>query len=119
MYFFNVNILIKQLLPPTWRVARYKFIKSLSKPLEDIKQSFDTFRFQSYAKVNLSAQHAIIENHIVTITGVVYGVYVADGVLANTFSVNVPTAGQPFSNQINQFLTKVTPKGRAFTLNFY
>ncbi len=133
MYFFDIDIFIKQLLPPHWRYVKtpdgeggfedkeqgkFYFLKAVMSPIKSLLNDFKLFRASSKAKVNLNAQVMVIEHHVKTITGAIYGVYVTDH-LDNQFKVNVPVAHIAHSDAINSFLKKVTPLGRKYTINFY
>ena len=133
MYFLDLNILAKQLLPPSWRVIRetvgavttekdsgqMSFLKVALKPFKVLLLDFNTFRQEAKSKVNLSAQTMVIEHHIEQLTSIRYGVFVSDEDAPNRFSVNVPTNGQTKEQEIRQFLRKVVPAGRSYQLIFY
>lgn len=126
MYFLDINILIKQILPPNWRrnqlndnSGKVEFLNSISEPFKQLLNDFQIFRKDAKSRINLTAQPVVIENHIRTITGLSYGVFVSDTGQTNYFSVNVPISAQGFENDIKQFLGRVTPIGRKHTLNFY
>ncbi len=133
MYFFDLNILALQLLPPSWRVIKetvgtitternsgqMNYLKAVLKPFKLLLQDFHTFREQAKSKVNLSAQVVVIEHHIEQLTGIRYGIFVSDEAALNHFSVNVPVAGQTKEKEIIQFLQKVVPAGRKHQLIFY
>lgn len=120
-------------MPPHWRdvkvddgeggyidkpTGKFYFLKAITKPFQAIFEDFKEFRKETNSKINLNAQVGIIEQHIKKITGAVYGVYVSDH-LYNQFIVNIPIAYISHKDEIVSFLTKVTPLGRRFNLNFY
>lgn len=126
MYFLDIKVLIKQILPPNWRrnqlnenSGKVEFLNSISEPFKQLLNDFQIFRKDAKSRINLTAQPVVIENHIRTITGLSYGVFVSDTGQTNYFSVNVPISAQGFENDIKQFLARVTPIGRKHTLNFY
>ncbi len=133
MYFLDIEILIKQLLPPSWRMIKetvgtvtierdsgqMNYLKATLKPFKLLLQDFHAFRKQAKSKVNLSAQVVVIEHHIEQLTGIRYGIFVSNEAAPNHFSVNVPIAGQTKEKEIIQFLQKVVPAGRKHQLIFY
>ena len=133
MYFLDLDILIKQLLPPWWRIIRKQtptgiietdsgetyFLKSVVAPFKLILQDFYQFQNLTKQNINLSGQTMVIEHHIEQLTGIRYGIFILDEPQVNHFSVNVPVSGQSKEKQINQFLQKIVPIGRRYQLKFY
>ena len=119
MYFLNVNILASQLLPPHWRDARLMYMKAILKPFAVIIQDFTSFRTASKSAINLTPQTMIIEHHLKKITGISYGIFIADTSLPNHFKIHIPSGEQNHLNEITVFLKKIIPAGRKYELIFY
>ncbi len=133
MYFLDLNILAKQLLPPNWRVIKetdgisaaekdsgeFNYLKSVLIPFKLLLDDFHAFRKQVVKNINLTSQTIIIEDHIKKITGISYGIFIQDGNQINYFKVNVPLLGQSKEKEIIQFLRKIVPAGRKYELLFY
>lgn len=132
MFFLDFHILLLQIMPPHWRFKRFNngsfiqlnptgkflFLKSVTEPFKYILNQIQSFRFESRTKINLTGQTIVVENHIREITGEIYGVYIADGQV-NQFELYVPSSASSFEPEIIQFLNKVIPAGRIYTINFY
>ena len=129
MYTISIDSLIKQIMPPNWRhkknistlaeSGQYKFLKTVCKPFKSILNDFKLFRKETELKINLSPETIVIENHLMEITGVRTGIFLIEVAADNNFSVNIPLAGQPKENEVKQFLNRIVPIGRKFTLIFY
>ncbi len=133
MYFLDLNILAKQLLPPNWRINRtqistaiikrdsgyFNYLQAILKPFEAILNDFKAFGKEIKTNVNLSAQTIVVENHIEELTGIRIGISVSDGSESSSFSINIPIAGQSHQREIIQFLQKIVPMGRKCELIFY
>ena len=133
MFFLDFNMLILQILPPHWRhvrqntgtsidliySAKFLFLKTVATPFKFILNALIEFRISSYKKVNLTAQSIVIENHVRGITGLLYGVYIVDSITPGHFELNVPVGSMNHQNEITQFLQKVVPAGRIYSINFY
>ncbi len=125
MYFLDLYRVILQIFPPNWRFKedgtdspKVDFLHVILTPFKHLLNDFEIFRNESELNINLTAQVMVVENHIRNITGESYGVYVADTAI-NQFSVNVPATSTNKENEIRQFLNKVIPLGRNYTINFY
>ena len=129
MYLINLDILIKQYIPPNWRwktntsvlteSGQFRFLQTIFKPFKTTLTDFKVFRKQSTTKINLTPETMIVENHLAVITGVGYGISITDDTALNNFIVNVPNSALSFENEIKQFMNRITPLGRKFTINFY
>ncbi len=129
MFYLNLDILIKQLLPPNWRSSvvggfvvdsgKVNYLKSILTPFKLLLNDIKEFRLSTQTKINLTAEVIVVENHLKNLSGVQLGVYLSDSVQSNIFVVNIPVAGQPNENEIKSFLSKIIPAGRKYTLNFY
>ncbi len=133
MYFVDINILIKQILPPSWRyvkvpdgdggfedkeTGKFFFIKAILKPFDSLLSEFKDFRKSTKSKINLTPQVMVMEHHIKNITSLDYGVYISDVAIGH-FKVNVPDTAIAHENEILIFLNNITPIGRRYELNFY
>lgn len=130
MFFLDFHILILQILPPSWRFyysdgnppvisGKVLFLRAVLAPFKHLLNELNLFRSQSKTKINLTAQTIVIVNHVRSITGLLYGVYIVDLQQANQFELNLPISAQNKEYEIRQFLNKVLPAGRLYTLNFY
>jgi len=133
MYFLNLDILIKQLLPPNWRYVRTsnnnnvfvydsgktKFLKALLKPFKLLLNDFHFFRTNIKTKINLTAETIIVENHLKIITGISYGISLPDGILSGQFSVLIPAIVSNKEPEIKSFLEQIVPAGCKYQIIFY
>ncbi len=127
MFFLNPDILIKQIIPPNWRYVpnsvnesgKYLFLKSISKPFNWILNSLIEFRSNTKTKINLTAEVIILENKLKEITGLTYGIYISDTITANIFEVHIPISAQIYRIEIQEFLNKVIPTGRIYSIIYY
>ncbi len=133
MYFLDLTILARQLLPPSWRnikttigtittekdSGQMNYLKTLLLPFKILLNDFHAFRKQVVKNINLTAQTLVIENHIKEITGISYGIFIQDGNQVNHFTVNVPLSVQAKEKDILQFLRNIVPAGRNYELLFY
>lgn len=119
MYFLDINILAKQLLPPTWRTSKkLQFFTTVLIPFNHILSDFKIFRKETKSRVNLSSQVIIIEEHVKNITGIKSGVDIIDGEQKNEFILKLPAAGMLYEKKIRLFLKKKVPTGITYELIF-
>ena len=122
MNFFDFGILIKQILPPQWRVTgRIAYVKLILAPLILTKGLFDIFRKEIKNEINLSSQILTIESEIQRITEVEFGVFISEG--SRNMTIHIPTGNNNKNKEkktkINNFIKKILPIGRKYILEFY
>ncbi len=120
MYFLDLTVLSKQLLPPHWRsVEKVAFFTAILTPFAWVLNSFKMVRKETKNKLNLSSQVMVIEQHVRNITNLPYGIEVIDSTRPGTFLVRIPVAGMTHEENVKIFLNKTIPSGRNYRLVFY
>ena len=122
MNFFDFDILIKQILPPQWRVAgRVAYVKSMLIPLVSVKNLFDIFQKEIKNEINLSSQILTMESEIQRIIDVEFGVFISEEL--RNVTIHIPTGNNNKNKEkrvkINDFIKKILPIGRKYILEFY
>ena len=122
MNFFDFDVLIKQILPPQWRVAgRMAYVKSILIPLISVKNLFDIFRKEIKNEINLSSQILTIESEIQRIIKAEFGVFISEEL--RSITIHIPRGNNNKNKEkktkINNFIKKILPIGRKYILEFY